>query len=238
MLRACLLSVVVLNLGASVTRAQEFGDAARGEELFSKCSGCHQVGPEARNRTGPHLNGIFGRVAGSVEGFHYSKAFERAGAKGLEWHADTLSAFMENPRQLVPGTRMSFRGFDDPEDRADVLAYLRGFSDSPSNLPEADPTVSGTDHDLDPAILAIEGDAEYGAYLSSECTTCHRADGSDQGIPSIVLWPEEEFVAAMHAYKNETRQHPVMNMVAGRLGDEEIAALAAYFATLDTQGTN
>ena len=60
-----------------------------------------------------------------------------------------------------------------------------------------------------------------------------RPPGGDDGIPSIVLWPEEDFVTAMHAYKNKTRKHPVMQMVAGRLGDEEIAALAAYFGQLE-----
>ena len=59
------------------------------------------------------------------------------------------------------------------------------------------------------------------------------AGGGDDGIPSIVLWPEEDFVIAMHAYKNKTRPNPVMQMMAGRLNAEEIAALAAYFATLD-----
>ena len=224
--------VAAVCFGAGAALAQELGDAARGETLFRQCSGCHQVGPEARNSVGPHLNRVFGRRAAGLEDFRYSKALDRAGTKGLEWHLETLDAFLTNPKAMVPGTRMSFRGFEASADRADVLAYLRNFSASPQNIPEADPTATGVDHDLDPDILAIEGDAEYGEYLSSECTTCHRADGSDQGIPSIVLWPEEDFVVAMHAYKNKTRSHPVMNMVAGRLGDEEIAALAAFFATL------
>ena len=226
------LSAAALCFMATVAAAQDLGDAERGEKLFSKCKGCHQIGPDAENRVGPHLNGIFGRTAAALEGFKYSKAFDRAGSKGLEWHSDTLAAFIEKPKAMVPGTRMSFRGFSDPRDRADMLAYLRGFSDSPSDIPEADPTATPKDHDLDPAILAIEGDSEYGEYLSSECTTCHQPDGADEGIPSIVLWPEEDFVIAMHAYKSVTREHPVMNLVAGRLGDEEIAALAAYFATL------
>lgn len=227
------LAAAALSVLSSAAAAQTLGDATRGETVFaSKCSGCHQVGPDAENRIGPHLNGIFGRTAAASPDFQYSKAFERAGAKGLDWHLDTLTVFLEKPRQIVPGTRMSFRGFQDPQDTADVLAYLRGFSASPANIPEADPTATPTDHDLDPEILAIEGDAEYGEYLSSECTTCHQASGADKGIPSIVLWPEEDFVIAMHAYKSGTREHPVMNMVAGRLGDEEIAALAAYFARL------
>ena len=91
----------------------------------------------------------------------------------------------------------------------------------------------GTDHDLDPAILALEGDAEYGEYLASECKTCHQASGANDGIPGITQWPTEDFVVAMHAYKRKLRPHPVMQMMAGRLNDEEIAALAAYFKDLD-----
>ena len=80
---------------------------------------------------------------------------------------------------------------------------------------------------------AQKGDPEYGEYLSSECTTCHQTSGSDDGIPSIVLWPEEDFVTAMHAYKDNVRDNPVMQMIAGRLSNEEIAALAAYFKDLE-----
>lgn len=191
------------------------------------------VGEGAKHRIGPHLNGIFGRQAGTHENFRYSKALVRAGTGGLEWHADTLDAFLEKPRALASGTRMSFSGLRKPEDRLNLIAYLRAFSDDPANIPEADPTATPTDHDLDPAILALKGDPEYGEYLSSECTTCHQADGADDGIPSIVLWPEEDFVVAMHAYKNKKRAHPVMQMMAGRLNAEEIAALAAYFAALE-----
>lgn len=86
---------------------------------------------------------------------------------------------------------------------------------------------------MDPALLAIEGDAEYGEYLSGECTACHQTSGDNDGIPSITGWPEENFVVAMHAYKSNQREHPVMQMIAGRLGDEEIAALAAYFKTIE-----
>lgn len=213
--------------------AQTFGDAAAGEKVFGKCKRCHQVGAGAEHRIGPHLNGIFGRVAGSYEDFRYSKGMKRAGKGGLEWHADTLDAFLETPRALASGTRMSFAGLKNADDRRNLIAYLRQFSDNPADIPEADPTATPTDHDLDPAILALEGDPDYGEYLSSECTTCHQASGSDDGIPSIILWPEEDFVLAMHAYKNKTRAHPVMQMMAGRLNAEEIAALAAYFATLE-----
>lgn len=213
--------------------AAETGDPEAGRKVFQQCKGCHQVGADATHRIGPHLNGLFGRKAAGHPDFRYSKSFVRAGAGGLEWHADTLDAFLENPRAITSGTRMSFRGIADAQQRADVIAYLRRFSDNPADIPEADPTAKGTDHDLDPAILALRGDPEYGAYLSGECTTCHQPQGGDDGIPSIVLWPEDDFVLAMHAYKARRRAHPVMQMIAGRLGDEEIAALAAYFASAD-----
>lgn len=227
-IRTASLAAVLLAAAAGAG-AQGLGDAAAGEKVFDQCKACHQVGPGAENRIGPHLNALFGRRAAGLEGFHYSASLERAGVNGLEWHADTLHAYIENPRAFASGTRMAFRGIKDPGERADLLAYLRGFSDAPMNIPEADPTATATDHDLDPAILAIVGDPEYGAYLSGECTTCHQADGSVDGIPSITYWPEEDFVVAMHAYKNKQRPHPVMQMIAGRLNDEEIAALAAYF---------
>ena len=83
------------------------------------------------------------------------------------------------------------------------------------------------------ALIALEGDVEYGEYLSSECTGCHLASGANDGIPSIVGWDEETFRYSMLDYRTKLREHPVMNMIAGRLSDEEIAALSAYFATLE-----
>lgn len=230
-------SAVLLALGLMLSStgadAEEIGDAERGERIFAQCAMCHEVGQGAKNRIGPQLNGIFGRKAGALDDFSYSRGLQRAGADGMVWDVRTLDAYLENPRSLVSGTRMSFRGLKEQADRDDVLAYLRNYSANPSNIPEAEPTARQTDPDLDPEILAIEGDSEYGEYLSSECLTCHQKDGSAEGIPSIVGWPVEDFVVAMHAYKRKLRPHPVMQMMASRLSDEEIAALAAYFNALE-----
>lgn len=213
--------------------AEDQGDAERGAKLFmQQCSACHQIGEGATNRVGPRLNGVFGRRAGAVSDFSYSKSMTRMGSDGLTWKFETLDAYVENPKALVSGTKMNYKGMKDPDARASLLAYLREWSDKPRDIPEAEPTISGTDHEIDPAILAIKGDPAYGEYLSSECITCHQKDGSDQGIPSVTGWPTEDFAAAMHAYKKKLRPHPVMQMMAGRLSNDEIAALAAYFATL------
>ena len=85
---------------------------------------------------------------------------------------------------------------------------------------------------LSPSILEIHGDLAYGEYLASDCQTCHRADNSNQGIPGINGREITEIVYALHEYKNKYRKNQVMQMMAGGLGDEEIAALASYFASL------
>lgn len=216
--------------GASDATDLGFGDPAQGEAVFALCRSCHQIGQGATDRIGPHLNGIFGRRAGAHDGFSYSDDMAMMGADGLTWTIETLDAYLENPKALVSRTRMNFAGLKDPQDRADILAYLRQFSASPQNIPEAAPTAQAREVELSQDVLAIVGDHEYGEYLSSECKTCHQEDGTDEGIPSITQWPEEDFVVAMHAYKQKLRPHPVMQMMASRLSAEEIAALAAYFA--------
>ncbi|MDA9990549.1 hypothetical protein N9E48_07055 [Paracoccaceae bacterium] len=89
------------------------------------------------------------------------------------------------------------------------------------------------DFAVDEELLKIKGDPEYGEYLSGDCTACHQIDGSYNGIPSIVGWDEESFIWVMQEYKEKYREHPVMQMMAGRLANDEIAALAAYFANIE-----
>lgn len=236
MAKCALLPALAISAAVGVlpAAAEEIGDATRGATLFKQqCSACHQIGPDAVNRVGPALSGIFGRRAGDAKDFNYSKSMARMGSDGLTWTLETLDAYVENPKSLVTGTRMNYKGMAEPEARAALLAYLREYSDKPQNIPEAEPTARKTVPELEPEILAIKGDPDYGEYLSSECSTCHQRDGSDLGIPSITQWPPEDFVAAMHAYKEKLRPHPVMQMMAGRLSNDEIAALAAYFATQD-----
>lgn len=221
-------------LWAGAAAADEIGDAERGEKVFRQCAVCHQVGKDAKHRVGPHLNGIFGRKAAVfADEYKYSKGLLREGMDGLVWDRVKLDAYIENPKALVTGTRMNFKGIKDEGERADLLAYLRGFSDSPANIPEAQPTAIAPEVELPPELLAMVGDPEYGEYLASECTSCHQIDGDADGIPSITNWPAEDFVVAMHAYKRKIRPHPVMQMMAGRLSDEEIAALAAYFEQVE-----
>lgn len=98
-------------------------DLARGARLFgSRCASCHSVGPSARAGFGPHLNGIFGRRAGSAPDYRYSPAMAKS---TVVWNDKTLAAFIDEPGDVVPGTKMRFWGMSNQSQVADLLAYLR-----------------------------------------------------------------------------------------------------------------
>ena len=100
-----------------------------GKSVFKQCSSCHQVGAGAKNRSGPQLNGIMGRVAGSVDGFKYSKVFQQANTDGLVWNEETLAEFLANPKAYMKGTRMSFRGLKSEDEAQAIAAYLESFTE-------------------------------------------------------------------------------------------------------------
>jgi cytochrome c2 len=118
------LAVVAAVCGLSAAVRAE-GDAAKGENVFKKCKICHQVGENAKNQVGPQLNGVVGRKAGTVEGFNYSPAMKEAGEKGLVWNDESLSKYVENPKDFVPKNKMAFVGLKQESERADVIAYLK-----------------------------------------------------------------------------------------------------------------
>jgi cytochrome c len=117
--------IVAVLLGGLAAPASAQGDAAAGERIFNRCKACHAVGEGAKNRpTGPQLNGVVGREIASSEGFEYSDAFLEKKAEGFTWSEETLQVYLENPKALIPGNKMTFMGLKKPEERADVIAYL------------------------------------------------------------------------------------------------------------------
>ena len=112
-------------------------------------------------------------------------------------------------------------------------ALCLGVAASASDYTQTDIVELANEAGLDPAALLQDGDPEYGEYLSGECTTCHKQSEDFDGMPVIIQWDETEFRLALHEYRLKTRDHPVMQMIAGRLSDEEIAALSAYFADVE-----
>lgn len=100
-------------------------DAAKGAVVFRSCRACHTVGPAARNKAGPMLNGVVGRKAASVPGFAYSKAMEEAAAKGLVWNEANLRAYLDSPDTFLPRGVMAFAGVKDSAKLNDLIAYLK-----------------------------------------------------------------------------------------------------------------
>jgi cytochrome c len=118
LVRAVAITVAVIFCSGSPGRAQ---DAAAGQKVFaSECSICHSQQP-GRNIIGPSLFGVVGRPSGRIPGFHYSNANVQS---GITWDVATLDRYLTSPRQVVPGTLMTYPGLKDAQKRADLIAYL------------------------------------------------------------------------------------------------------------------
>ena len=95
-------------------------DIAAGQALFNRCKICHSL-EAGKNMVGPSLHGLFGRKAGTSDGFTFSEAMKES---GILWDDDTLTKYLHDPKQVVPGGKMAFPGIKDDQQIADLLAYL------------------------------------------------------------------------------------------------------------------
>ncbi len=93
-----------------------------GKLLFLRCASCHDISGTPSQKIGPNLKGVVGRPSGSLPGYQYSAAMQKA---HLVWDAPTLDRWLTNPNALVPGTAMAFAGLPNEADRQAVIAYLR-----------------------------------------------------------------------------------------------------------------
>lgn len=115
------LAALIAFAGTSPVSAQ---DAAAGEKVFARCRACHQIGETAKNTIGPKLNGLFGRKAGSVEGFNYSPANKDS---GLTWDQANFAEYIEDPKKFMPGNRMAFAGIKKPDEIVNLIAFLKQY---------------------------------------------------------------------------------------------------------------
>ena len=121
-------------------------DPAKGQQIFNKCMACHNADKGGANQMGPNLWAVIGLpIAEDRNGFAFSDALKKVGGN---WDWDKLNKWLTSPRAFAPGTKMTFAGLGDPQERADVIAFLNQHSDSPLPLPKAPaaapPAAAGT----------------------------------------------------------------------------------------------
>ena len=116
-------------------------DAAAGEQVFKKCTACHNADKGGANALGPNLWGMLGAPVGKGHGFAFSPALSGVGGT---WNWDNLSAWLASPKKFAPGTKMTFAGLSNPQDRANVIAFLNSRSDGPLPLPAAPAEAAAT----------------------------------------------------------------------------------------------
>jgi len=192
--------------GSIAARLAE-ASAEEGESAVRVCQACHSFEQGGPNKIGPALWDVVERDIAAVEDFSYSDAL--AGKEGV-WDYQALDAYLENPRAWAPGTKMAFAGIKKPDQRADVIAYLRSLSDDPEPLPEA----AAGDGD------EARADAEAQDAAQEQQTAA--AEGTEQAAPEEGA-PQEQQTAA--------REAPAGDEDAAAAGDEaggdQLAALLA-----------
>ena len=172
--------------------SQLTGDAEIGEQVFRQCKSCHTIEKDGPNRVGPNLYGVIGSDVAAADGFRFSKALQDFGGV---WSLERLDAFLANPRQAVPRTRMSFRGLPDAGDRSNVIAYLNANSDMPMEISVESAASDPATVDIDFGLLVMEDGVEETFYA---CTACHsemivvQQGKTRQGWDELFDWMVEE----------------------------------------------
>ncbi len=110
----------LFSMAVLITPAAAEGDVEKGKKVFKKCKSCHVIDKE-KNKLGPHLVGIFGRKAGSLEGYKYSKAMKDS---QIVWTPETLAEYLRKPKKFIPGNKMVFAGLKKEKQVNNLIAYL------------------------------------------------------------------------------------------------------------------
>jgi cytochrome c len=119
---------------APIAERLKTANADAGKKVFAKCTSCHNAEKGGKNATGPNLWGIVDRAVASHEGFSYSNAMADHAKTNPKWTFEDLDHFLTKPSAFVPKTKMGFDGLKKPEDRANVIEYLRNQAESPVAL--------------------------------------------------------------------------------------------------------
>jgi cytochrome c len=121
---ADVIAATLLATLALSSTARGEGDAAAGEQSFKKCLPCHAIGPGAKNKVGPELNGLDGRKAGTAPDYSYSDANKNS---GITWNKEAFEKYITDPRAAIPRTKMIFPGIKNEKERENLWAYISQF---------------------------------------------------------------------------------------------------------------
>jgi len=117
-------ALALLAAAVMTQAARADGDPATGEHVFRRCLPCHAIGPGAKNKVGPELNGLDGRHSGTAPGYSYSAANKKS---GIVWNKETFEKYIHGPRAMIPGTKMIFPGIKSDRQVDDLWAYIKQF---------------------------------------------------------------------------------------------------------------
>ena len=210
------VTAVAYDLGTELVSA----DAAKGETVFKKCATCHTVEKGGANKTGPNLWGILNSNHAHKADFAYSDAFKAKA--GEPWTIEAMDKYLEHPNQQMKGTKMAFAGLANPQDRANVIAYLNKNADAPVAYPApkavavpaaaAPATAAAAPAGPDFKTLLVSATPDKGAQVFKKCATCHTVEKGGANKTGPNLWG---ILNSNHAHKADFAYSDAFKAKAG-----------------------
>jgi len=194
-------------------------DPSNGQTVARQCSACHVFEEGGANRVGPHLWAVPGRQVASIDGFAYSNALQEYAG---EWSYERLDCFLENPSECVPGTSMAYSGVKDPQDRADLIAYLASLGDTPP-FPEPEESAEA------PAESDQAAAPEAGTPAQQQADAQEEADQTQTDMAAA----EEPAGAGASGVESSTASDPASAAAEAASGNTQLAALFANASAAD-----
>ncbi len=197
-------------------------DVDSGQTVSRQCTACHVFEEGGANRVGPHLWAVPGRQVASIDGFSYSGALQEYGG---EWTYERLDCFLENPSECVPGTSMAYAGVKDPQDRADLIAYLASLGET-APFPEPEETAEAP-AETEQAAAPEAAPAEDGEAAGEQAAAQEETDMAEAEEPAGEEAPDEEPAETSEAPAGENKLAALLADASAAEGEKAVRVCAA-----------